>query len=112
MRMRKRVELAEGLEFLEKGINKLRRKLEGYPDSKITVVDKILLYTYVRLCYLIAPPRFRKFNDVGLFVHRSKVYDMCTPPHDYSKELYYKYKEWMVEYMNSTVSNDSPVCVF
>ena len=38
--------------------------------------------------------------------HRT-IYNMCTqkPPHDYSQQLYDKYREAFEEYINSTVRN-------
>lgn len=42
----------------------------------------------------------------GFYVIFRTIYNMCTqkPPHDYSQQLYDKYREAFEEYINSTVS--------
>ncbi|KAK3025141.1 hypothetical protein RJ639_043923 [Escallonia herrerae] len=73
------VELEEGWSFMQKGITKLKRILEGLPESQFNAEEYMMLYT--------------------------TIYNMCTqkPPHDYSQQLYEKYKEAFEEYINSTV---------
>ncbi|VFQ68632.1 unnamed protein product [Cuscuta campestris] len=70
--------LDEGLKFMQKGISKLKRILEGEPES-FNPEEYILLYT--------------------------TIYNMCTqkPPNDYSERLYEKYKEAFDGYINSVV---------
>ncbi|KAH0660876.1 cullin-1-like [Solanum tuberosum] len=74
----KTIELEEGWNFMQKGITKLKKILEGHPDS-FSSEEYMMLYT--------------------------TIYNMCTqkPPHDYSQQLYEKYKEAFEEYINSTV---------
>ncbi|KAI5415832.1 hypothetical protein KIW84_041032 [Lathyrus oleraceus] len=69
----------EGWNFVQKGIKKLQNNLEGLPGPSLTSVDHTLLYT--------------------------TVFNMCTnkPPHDYSQELYIKYKETFEDYIKTTV---------
>ncbi|XP_057474544.1 cullin-1 [Actinidia eriantha] len=79
MNQRKTIELEEGWDFMEKGITKLRRILEGLPEVQFSSEEYMMLYT--------------------------TIYNMCTqkPPHDYSQQLYEKYKEAFEEYINSMV---------
>ena len=44
--------------------------------------------------------------DFFFLMYRT-IYNMCTqkPPHDYSQQLYDKYRESFEEYINSTVKN-------
>ncbi|PPR95983.1 hypothetical protein GOBAR_AA24689 [Gossypium barbadense] len=62
-----------------KGITKLKRILEGLPEPPFTSEEYMMLYT--------------------------TIYNMCTqkPPHDYSQQLYDKYREAFEEYITSTV---------
>ncbi|XP_057509252.1 cullin-1 [Actinidia eriantha] len=79
MNQRKTIELEEGWDFMEKGITKLKRILEGLPEVQFSSEEYMMLYT--------------------------TIYNMCTqkPPHDYSQQLYEKYKEAFEEYINSLV---------
>ncbi|KAK4338761.1 hypothetical protein RND71_043248 [Anisodus tanguticus] len=85
MNQMKTIELEEGWEFMQKGITKLKKILEGSPDS-FSSEEYMMLYTILNL-------------------KNSTIYNMCTqkPPHDYSQQLYEKYKEAFEEYINSTV---------
>jgi len=76
---RKIIELEQGWEYMEKGIMKLKRILEGLPEPHFSSEEYMMLYT--------------------------TIYNMCTqkPPHDYSQQLYDKYREAFEEYINSTV---------
>lgn len=64
---------------MQKGITKLKRILEGLPESPFSSEEYMMLYT--------------------------TIYNMCTqkPPHDYSQQLYDKYKQAFEEYISSTV---------
>ncbi|KAL3531439.1 hypothetical protein ACH5RR_010761 [Cinchona calisaya] len=75
----KTLELEEGLEFMQRGIMKLKNILEGKGESQFSSEEYMLMYT--------------------------TIYNMCTqkPPHDYSQQLYEKYKEAFDEYISSTV---------
>ena len=44
---------------------------------------------------------------IYLFLMYRTIYNMCTqkPPHDYSQQLYDKYRESFEEYITSTVRN-------
>ncbi|KAI7990809.1 Cullin-1 [Camellia lanceoleosa] len=79
MNQHKTIELEEGWDFMQRGITKLKRILEGLPESQFSSEEYMMLYT--------------------------TIYNMCTqkPPHDYSQQLYEKYKEAFEEYINSTV---------
>ncbi|KAG5587654.1 hypothetical protein H5410_048088 [Solanum commersonii] len=72
------IELEEGWEFMQRGITKLKKILEGQQHS-FSSEEYMMLYT--------------------------TIYNMCTqkPPNDYSQQLYEKYREAFVEYINSTV---------
>ncbi|KAF8038202.1 hypothetical protein BT93_B0915 [Corymbia citriodora subsp. variegata] len=76
---RKTIDLEQGWDFMQKGIMKLKNILEGLPETQFNSEDHILLYT--------------------------TIYNMCTqkPPHDYSQQLYDKYRESFEEYITSTV---------
>ncbi|KAK9983817.1 hypothetical protein SO802_033342 [Lithocarpus litseifolius] len=76
---RKIIELDQGWEYMENGIMKLKRILEGLPEPPFSSEEYILLYT--------------------------TIYNMCTqkPPHDYSQQLYDKYREAFEEYITKTV---------
>ncbi|XP_055832836.1 cullin-1-like [Solanum dulcamara] len=78
MRRRSIVEFEEGWDFIQKGIKKVKRILEGKPES-FRAEESMMLYTV--------------------------IYNMCSqaPPHSYAPQLYDKYKEVLDEYINSTV---------
>ncbi|PIA44551.1 hypothetical protein AQUCO_01700270v1 [Aquilegia coerulea] len=79
MHERKTIDLEQGWEFMQKGITKLKNILEGLPEPQFSSEDYMMLYT--------------------------TIYNMCTqkPPHDYSQQLYDKYRESFEEYITSTV---------
>ncbi|KAM7257293.1 hypothetical protein ACFE04_013034 [Oxalis oulophora] len=79
MNERKTIDLEQGWEFMQKGITKLKNILEGLPEPQFSSEDYMMLYT--------------------------TIYNMCTqkPPHDYSQQLYDKYREAFEEYITSTV---------
>ncbi|KAI3501662.1 hypothetical protein L1887_29605 [Cichorium endivia] len=64
---------------MEKGIKKLKDILDGQSEQQFSSEDYMMLYT--------------------------TIYNMCTqkPPHDYSQQLYDKYRESFEEYITSTV---------
>ncbi|KAL3351536.1 hypothetical protein AABB24_019887 [Solanum stoloniferum] len=72
------IELEEGWNIMQTGITKLKNILEGHPDS---------------------------FSSKECMILFNTIYNMCTQryPHDYSQQLYEKYKEAFEEYINSTV---------
>ncbi|XP_073113482.1 cullin-1-like [Elaeis guineensis] len=76
---RKTIDLEQGWDFMQKGITKLKNILEGIPETQFSSEDYMMLYT--------------------------TIYNMCTqkPPHDYSQQLYDKYRESFEEYINLTV---------
>ncbi|TYJ21789.1 hypothetical protein E1A91_A08G085900v1 [Gossypium mustelinum] len=75
----KTIGLDKGWDYMQKGITKLKRILEGLPEPPFTSEEYMMLYT--------------------------TIYNMCTqkPPHDYSQQLYDKYREAFEEYITSTV---------
>eukprot|EP00262_Sarcandra_glabra_P016333 TRINITY_DN5291_c0_g1_i4.p1 TRINITY_DN5291_c0_g1~~TRINITY_DN5291_c0_g1_i4.p1 ORF type:complete len:771 (+),score=152.72 TRINITY_DN5291_c0_g1_i4:157-2469(+) len=79
MNERKTIDLDQGWEYMEKGIKKLKNILEGLPEPQFSSEEYMMLYT--------------------------TIYNMCTqkPPHDYSQQLYDKYREAFEEYITSMV---------
>ncbi|KAK6930135.1 Cullin, N-terminal [Dillenia turbinata] len=79
MNDRKTIDLEQGWEFMQKGITKLKNILEGLPEPQFSSEDYMMLYT--------------------------TIYNMCTqkPPHDYSQQLYDKYRESFDEYITTMV---------
>eukprot|EP00253_Pinus_taeda_P026395 PITA_26395 len=73
------IELEQGWTHMRKGIAKLKNILEGIPEQPFTSDEYSNLYT--------------------------TIYNMCTQkvPFDYSQQLYERYKEAFVEYINSLV---------
>ncbi|CAB80750.1 putative cullin-like 1 protein [Arabidopsis thaliana] len=76
---RKTIDLEQGWDYMQTGITKLKRILEGLNEPAFDSEQYMMLYT--------------------------TIYNMCTqkPPHDYSQQLYDKYREAFEEYINSTV---------
>lgn len=76
---RKVIDFDQGWAYMENGIKKLKRILEGLPETQFTSEEYMMLYT--------------------------TIYNMCTqkPPLDYSQVLYDKYKGFFDEYIRSTV---------
>ncbi|XP_044494153.1 cullin-1 isoform X2 [Mangifera indica] len=76
---RKPIDLDRGWDYMKGGITKLKKILEGEPDSPFNSEEYMMLYT--------------------------TIYNMCTqkPPHDYSQQLYDRYREAFDEYVTSTV---------
>ncbi|KAL6210423.1 hypothetical protein ACLB2K_015655 [Fragaria x ananassa] len=76
---RKIIELDQGWDYMQKGITKLKRILEGLPEAQFNSEEYMMLYT--------------------------TIYNMCTqkPPYDYSQQLYDKYREAFEEYITTTV---------
>ncbi|KAL3641974.1 Cullin-1 [Castilleja foliolosa] len=79
MNQRNTIDLDQGWDFMQNGIIKLKKILEGQPEPQFSSEDYMMLYT--------------------------TIYNMCTqkPPHDYSQQLYDKYREAFEEYITSTV---------
>ncbi|XP_042448529.1 cullin-1-like isoform X2 [Zingiber officinale] len=79
MHERKTIDLEQGWEFMQKGITKLKNILEELPESQFSSEDYMMLYT--------------------------TIYNMCTqkPPHDYSQQLYDKYRDSFEDYITSMV---------
>ncbi|XP_039162494.1 cullin-1 isoform X1 [Eucalyptus grandis] len=76
---RETIYLEQGWEFMQKGILKLKNILEGLPETQFSSEEYMTLYT--------------------------TIYNMCAqkPPHDYSQQLYDKYRESFEEYTMSAV---------
>ena len=128
MSERKTIDLEQGWEFMQKGITKLKNILEGLPEPQFSSEDYMMLYTYWFPCHfafscfiyfllIVCVSKFwvwRKWLWYCLFcfiylfflMYRT-IYNMCTqkPPHDYSQQLYDKYRESFEEYITSTVRN-------
>jgi cullin 1 len=79
MNQRNIINLEQGWNFMLEGITKLTNILEGLPGPQFSSEERIMLYT--------------------------TIYNMCTqkPPHDYSQQLYDKYRECFEEYIRTTV---------
>ncbi|PRQ18301.1 putative cullin protein, neddylation [Rosa chinensis] len=75
----KYIEFNEGWEFIQEGIKKLKRIVEGSPEPDFNSEERMTLY--------------------------NTIYNMCTqrPPFDYSQRLYDKYGETFEEYITSAV---------
>ena len=73
------IEWEQGWSYMQRGISKLKRIIQGLPEPQFSSKDYMMLYT--------------------------TVYNMCTqkPPCDYSRQLYDKYQETFEDYINSTV---------
>ncbi|KAL1318020.1 hypothetical protein HN51_070265 [Arachis hypogaea] len=76
---RKTIDLEQGWDYMQKGITKLKKILEGLPEPPFSSEEYMMLYT--------------------------TIYNMCTqkPPNDFSQQLYDKYKEAFDDYIESTV---------
>jgi cullin 1 len=119
---RRTIDLEEGWAFMQKGITKLKNILEGKPEPQFSSEDYMMLYTCASLFLLLAAAAvsfaaaaarvshldpLRSGSDLGFwFPCRRTIYNMCTqkPPHDYSQQLYDKYRESFEEYITSMVS--------
>lgn len=79
MNERKSVDFEQGWEFFQMALTKQKNILEGLPEPPFSSEDIMMLYT--------------------------TIYNMCSQraPYDYSQQLYYKYRETLEEYINSTV---------
>ncbi|KAK9927642.1 hypothetical protein M0R45_024818 [Rubus argutus] len=75
----KYIEFNEGWDFIQEGIKKLKRIVEGSSEPDFNSEERMTLY--------------------------NTIYNMCTqrPPYDYSQRLYDKYGETFEEYINSEV---------
>ncbi|KAL4570334.1 hypothetical protein LXL04_025986 [Taraxacum kok-saghyz] len=85
MNDRKTIDLEQGWDFMQKGITKLKNILDGPTEQQFSSEDYMMLYT--------------------------TIYNMCTqkPPHDYSQQLYDKYREAFQEYITSTMNDLTPM---
>ncbi|KAJ8440631.1 hypothetical protein Cgig2_031048 [Carnegiea gigantea] len=83
--------LEEGWAQMEKGITKLKRILEGLPETPFNSEEYMMLYT----C---------DGGNSHTLKYRT-IYNLCTqkPPHDYSEQLYKNYKQAIEDYINSMV---------
>ncbi|XP_074356629.1 cullin-1-like [Apium graveolens] len=79
MNEKKTIDFDNGWEIIEEGITKFKNILEDQTEPQFNSEEYMKLY--------------------------STVYGMCTqnPPHDYSGQLYDKYREVFEEHINSTV---------
>ncbi|GJS89416.1 cullin-1 isoform X1 [Tanacetum coccineum] len=79
MNKRKIIELDEGWDTIQTGINKLKKILDDHEEPQFKSDDYMRLYT--------------------------TIYNMCTQraPNDYSSQLHDKYKKAFEEYLTSTV---------
>ncbi|KAM7278577.1 hypothetical protein ACFE04_005711 [Oxalis oulophora] len=87
MNERKTIDLEQGWEFMQKGITKLKNILEGLPEPQFSSEDYMMLYTY---------PLFTTATATATAT-------ATKPPHDYSQQLYDKYREAFEDYITSTV---------
>ncbi|GMY16841.1 cullin-1 [Fagus crenata] len=85
METRTTIEFDQGWELIENEITKLKRILEWSPE-------------------LDGSPK-PEFTSEDYMTMHTTVFTMCTqkPPHDYSQQLYDKYREVFEEYISSTV---------
>ncbi|BBN67660.1 cullin 1, partial [Prunus dulcis] len=73
------IEWDQGWDYMQKGIAKLKRIVEGLLEAKFSSEEYMMLYT--------------------------TIYTMCIqdPPYEYSQQLYKKYQETFEEYITSTL---------
>ncbi|CAB4279479.1 unnamed protein product [Prunus armeniaca] len=73
------IEWDQGWDYIQKGITKLKRIVQGLPEPQFNSEEYMRLYT--------------------------TIYNMCSQkhPHNYSRQLYDKYRETFEEYITSTV---------
>ncbi|KAG8486147.1 hypothetical protein CXB51_019538 [Gossypium anomalum] len=110
------IEFDQGWGEMEKGIEKLKRILAGEKETPFTSREYMTLYTYPQLLHFsfVEFPFSRFiiiFNHLVQFIliiflncnYYRTIYNMCNQkaPHDYSEQLYDKYKETLDEYINS-----------
>ncbi|XP_008238426.1 PREDICTED: cullin-1-like isoform X1 [Prunus mume] len=76
---RQLIEFDQGWDYIQSMLTKIKRILEGLPEPQFSSVEYMNVYT--------------------------TIYNMCTqkPPHNYSQQLYDKYKEALEEYVTTTV---------
>lgn len=106
MNQRSTIDLEHGWDFMQKGITKLKNILEGLPEPQFSSEDYMMLYTYPFRLYTL-----RHVDNLDLITFcflkstNRTIYNMCTqkPPHDYSQQLYDKYREAFEEYITTTV---------
>lgn len=79
MQATKIIYMEEGWEFLQKAITKVKNSLDGFSEPQFSSEEYMMLYT--------------------------TIYNMCNqqPPHDYSQQLYDKFRESFDEYITSMV---------
>jgi len=79
MNNRQPISIEHGWAEMEKGIAKLRNLLENVPEEQFTASQYMNLYT--------------------------TIYNMCTqkPPHDYSEQLYNRYRDSFIRYIADKV---------
>ncbi|KAI3872753.1 hypothetical protein MKX03_028934, partial [Papaver bracteatum] len=109
--MKKVLELDEGWEIIHKGITKLISVLEGVPaDESPMVVEEegweIIENEFTKKIDIVervpeSPPVEGNFNMMMYDI----IFTMCTqlPPHDYSKQVYKRYKGVYKNYLQSIV---------
>ncbi|KAG6428145.1 hypothetical protein SASPL_112394 [Salvia splendens] len=113
MNQRNTIDLEQGWDFMQKGITKLKNILEGLPEPQFSSEDYMMLYTYYSALYIliriveICINFYAVVKCLGahlILIYRT-IYNMCTqkPPHDYSQQLYDKYRESFEEYITTTV---------
>lgn len=119
MNERKTIDLEQGWEFMQKGITKLKNILEGLPEPQFSSEDYMMLYTYPfcwLFIYVYSYWLLIVSDNVVIFLNfaYSTIYNMCTqkPPHDYSQQLYDKYRESFEEYITTTVKYISSILSF
>lgn len=85
----------------------MRNLLEGDEEEQFTAEQYMMLYTYAPLCslfwYILA--MLQSTDHLHDFACRT-IYNMCTqkPPHDYSEQLYNRYRESFSVYIKDKVS--------
>lgn len=89
---------------MQSGIGKLKRLLEGEDETSFNAEQYMMLYTYVRSC-MIAASRHVHPYIYSLFHLCRTIYNMCTqkPPHDYSEQLYNRYRDCFSQYISEKV---------
>jgi cullin 1 len=86
--------------FVQSGIDKLKRILEDETTEQFNAEQYMILYTYG-----LGPAMRAQASVVMLGSPCRTIYNMCTqkPPHDYSEQLYNRYKEAFEVYVHDKV---------
>lgn len=81
---RRIINLDDGWEDMQRGIKKLKRILEGLPESPFNSEEYMMLYTYP-LCYL----DFKSFYASLKFLNKLSLLAILVTTHQTQQELFF-----------------------